>query len=80
MINDIHKKMLNEILGRGQAQSPRSRDESALVIEKDKAVRQAISELYSVLCQARQPDVAVKLLAEHASIMVEMINEFKGKR
>jgi len=75
-MNDFHKKMLNDILGRGKTRNP---DPSSAVIERDKLVRKAVAELYSVLSQSNQPDLAVKLLADHVAIMVDMINEFKGK-
>ena len=69
--------MFNEILGRRSgAKSP---DPSALIIEKDKALRKAVADLYSVLSSSNQADLSVNLLAEHVSIMVDMINEFKAK-
>ena len=86
MMNDLHKKVMNEILGRGRArtgvsQQPSGNDmASAIIVEKDKAVRKTVSDLYSVLSQINQPELAIKLLAEHASIIVDMINEFKGKK
>ncbi|MBP7901948.1 MAG: hypothetical protein KA015_03925 [Spirochaetes bacterium] len=75
-MNEFHKKMLNDILGRGK---PRSNDPSSAIIERDKLVRKSVADLYSVLSQSNQPDLAVKLLADHVAIMVDMINEFKGK-
>ncbi|MBP8081975.1 MAG: hypothetical protein KBH06_00100 [Spirochaetes bacterium] len=75
-MNDFHKKMLNDILGRGKTRNP---DPSSAIIERDKLVRKSVADLYSVLSQSNQPDLAVKLLADHVAIMVDMINEFKGK-
>ena len=74
---DVHKRMLNEILGRSSAQ--KSQPANA-VVEKDKAVRQAISELYFVLGRSGNPELAINLLADHVAIMVDMINEFKKAR
>ncbi|HOF34343.1 MAG TPA: hypothetical protein PK624_10260 [Spirochaetota bacterium] len=75
-MNDFHKKMLNDILGRGKTRNP---DPSSAIIERDKLVRKSVADLYSVLSQSNQPDLAVKLLADHVAIMVDMINEFKSK-
>ncbi|HPA62698.1 MAG TPA: hypothetical protein PLH15_01075 [Spirochaetota bacterium] len=75
-MNDFHKKMLNDILGRGKTRNP---DPSSAIIERDKLVRKSVADLYSVLSQSNQPDLAVKLLADHVAIMVDMINEFKVK-
>ncbi|HPJ14839.1 MAG TPA: hypothetical protein PK419_07630 [Spirochaetota bacterium] len=75
-MNDFHKKMLNDILGRGKTRNP---DPSSAIIERDKLVRKSVADLYSVLTQSNQPDLAVKLLADHVAIMVDMINEFKSK-
>jgi hypothetical protein len=79
MINDIHKKMLNEILGRPGRQAPRGDGSEVIIIEKDKAVRKAIAELYTVLNETGQSAAGVKLLADHVAIMVDMINEFKKR-
>jgi len=68
--------MLNDILGRGKTRNP---DPSSAIIERDKLVRKSVADLYSVLTQSNQPDLAVKLLADHVAIMVDMINEFKSK-
>ena len=75
-MNEFHKKMLNDILGRGKTRNP---DPSSAIIERDKLVRKSVADLYTVLSQSNQPDLAVKLLADHVAIMVDMINEFKGK-
>ncbi len=75
-MNDFHKKMLNDILGRGKTRNP---DPSSAIIERDKLVRKSVADLYTILSQSNQPDLAVKLLADHVAIMVDMINEFKGK-
>ncbi|HPW52442.1 MAG TPA: hypothetical protein PKV85_08790, partial [Spirochaetota bacterium] len=66
----------NDILGRGKTRNP---DPSSAIIERDKLVRKSVADLYSVLTQSNQPDLAVKLLADHVAIMVDMINEFKSK-
>ena len=68
--------MLNDILGRGKTRNP---DPSSAIIERDKLVRKSVADLYSVLSQSNQPDLAVKLLADHVAIMVDMINEFKSR-
>lgn len=79
-MNDIHKNALNEILGRSRRGSSNPNDQVTIITEKDKVVRQAVAELYSTLCAANNPDMAIELLADHVAIMVDMINEFKGSK
>jgi len=47
------------------------------VVELDKMLRQIIPEYFVALQNMNEPDKAVKLLTEHLSIMVEMINTLK---
>lgn len=47
---------------------------------RDRAVREAVSDLYMALGQQADPNTAIDMLAEHVAMMVEMINEFKRQR
>lgn len=47
------------------------------VFDKDRTLRKEIADYYMLLKELNDPDKAVQLLAEHVTIMVEMINEFK---
>ncbi|MFC1670762.1 hypothetical protein ACFL20_10260 [Spirochaetota bacterium] len=49
---------------------------SALAI--DQRIRKLVAEYYMSLKGMNDPDMAVKLLADHIAILVEMLNEFKG--
>lgn len=75
-MSEIHKKVLNDILGRG-SQRQQGNESVSVITEKDKIVRQAISDLYFSLIKANNPEIAINMLAEHVAIMVDMINEFK---
>ncbi|MGL4368476.1 MAG: hypothetical protein ACRCUT_02210 [Spirochaetota bacterium] len=77
-MDDSRRKMLDEILGSmGGGRSSQGGD---ILKERDGKVRQAIAELYEVLDASKNPDAAINMLAEHASILVEMINEFKRQK
>lgn len=47
------------------------------VLQIDQELRKNISELYMALNDLKDPAQSIRLLAEHAAIMVDMINEFK---
>ncbi len=77
ILNKVHKRVLNEMLNTPD----RLKGESAgKVIDADQKLRKAIAEFYAALEEARNPDVAVELLADHAAIIVEMIREFKSRK
>lgn len=48
-----------------------------MVMAIDQQMRKIIPDYYTSLKQMNDPKKAVELLAEHASILIEMINEFK---
>ena len=44
----------------------------------DKNLRKSIADYYFALEEMQNPEVAIKLLADHVAIMVEMINDMKS--
>ena len=78
-MSEINKKALNDILGRGPQGQQRNDGANALT-QKDKIVRQSIADLYYSLSEAKNPELAINMLAEHVAILVDMINEFKKTR
>ena len=43
----------------------------------DTNLRKSIADYYFALEEMQNPEVAIKLLADHVAIMVEMINDMK---
>lgn len=77
---DDRRRMIEEAMGSmGRGRAPQPQGDSVLK-EKDACVRQAVADLYLALCETKNTDVAVNMLAEHVAIMVDMINEFKKNR
>ena len=48
------------------------------VLELDQQLRKLIADYYMSLKEINDSEKAVKLLAEHITIMVEMLNDFKS--
>jgi hypothetical protein len=75
-MDENKRRMLEQVLG-GRGGSGQGADP---VKEKDARVRQAVADLYLVLTEVKNPDLAINMLAEHVAIMVDMINEFKNTK
>ena len=75
-MDENKRRMLEQVLG-GRGGSGQGGDP---VKEKDARVRQAVADLYLVLTEVKNPDLAINMLAEHVAIMVDMINEFKNTK
>ena len=50
------------------------------LLAKDQTLRKEIADLFVTLNELQDPAMAVKLLADHIAILVEMLNEFKAQQ
>ena len=75
LLNKVHRMVLEQLSGSG------AKDNARAAINKlascDTRLRKAVAELYIILDELNNPEIAVDLLAEHVAILVEMINQFK---
>jgi len=77
ILNRVHRRMVNDLAGgKGGERSPAAVRE---IIEKDQQLRKAIAELYFSLEKLSDPKISVELLSDHVAMMVDMINQLKGK-
>lgn len=77
---DILKKVHGRMMGnlRGSEGGAPSNETVQAIVARDQNLRKAIADLYMVLEQVNDRKLAVDLLAEHITMMVEMLNHFKG--
>ncbi len=77
LLNRVHKRIINELMSHGESRYPREKLEK--IFESDTRLRKALADLYINLEDLGNPTIAVDMLAEHAAMLVDMINQFKKK-
>lgn len=78
LLNKVHNRMVNDLL-RNKSSQNAGPGVMKHIIDRDQALRKAIADLYMSLEKINDPKLAIEMLAEHITMMVEMLNQFKGK-
>lgn len=76
ILKKVHGRMMNGMQGK-EGSGP-SNETVQAIVARDQNLRKAIADLYMLLEQVDDRRLAVELLAEHITMMVEMMNHFKG--
>ena len=78
LLNRVHNRMVNDFLKNKNANDA-GPGVMKHIIDRDQVLRKAIADLYVSLEKLNDPKLAVEMLAEHITMMVEMLNQFKGR-
>ncbi|HON78259.1 MAG TPA: hypothetical protein PK544_07190 [Spirochaetota bacterium] len=78
LLNRVHNRMVNDLL-KNKSTKDAGPGVMKHIIDRDQVLRKAIADLYVSLEKLNDPKLAVEMLAEHITMMVEMLNQFKGK-
>ena len=76
LLNKVHKRVVGNLQGGGEG-DPAAMERVKKLMAKDQALRKNIADLFVTLNELNDPRIAIDILADHITIMVEMLNEFK---
>jgi hypothetical protein len=78
LLNKVHNRMVNDLL-KNKGSNDAGPGIMKHIIDRDQMLRKAIADLYVSLEKLNDPKLAIEMLADHITMMVEMLNQFKGK-